>query len=57
MAERCRHQGKALTIGLLEIQREYEPDRQAMLAALRVVLGLPRVPSPLGIPAASDPEP
>jgi hypothetical protein len=45
MAEGCRHPGKAFTIGPLEIQREYEPDRQAMLAALRVVLDLPRIPS------------
>lgn len=26
-----------------QVEHDYEPDRQAMLAALRVVLGLPRV--------------
>jgi hypothetical protein len=40
----------------LPVQREYQPDRQAMLAALRVVLGLPRVPSPIQRPALG-PEP
>ncbi len=29
------------------VERNYAPDRKAMLAALRVVLGLPRVPPPL----------
>ncbi len=28
----------------LALEREWYPDRQAMLAALRVVLGLPRQP-------------
>ena len=28
----------------LQVERNYTPDRNAMLAALRVVLGLPRVP-------------
>ena len=31
-----------------EFRRTHEPDRQVMLAALRVVLGLPRIPSKLG---------
>jgi hypothetical protein len=40
-----------------EVCREYEPDRQAMLAALRVVLGLPQVTSPLARPLRDlDPE-
>lgn len=30
----------------LLIERRFDPDNAAMLAALRVVLGLPRVPSP-----------
>jgi hypothetical protein len=29
---------------LLEIERTWTSDREAMLAALRVILGLPRVP-------------
>ena len=36
---------------LFDIQLVYQPDHRAMLAALRVVLGLPRVPSPLRKPA------
>lgn len=28
----------------LQVERSYTPDRNAMLAALRVVLGLPKVP-------------
>jgi hypothetical protein len=28
----------------LEIEHSWDPDREAMLAALRVALGLPRVP-------------
>ncbi len=31
----------------LQVERNYTPDRNAMLAALRVVLGLPKVPRPL----------
>ncbi len=31
----------------MEVERTYAPDRQAMLAALRVVLGFPKVPPPL----------
>lgn len=36
----------------LQVERYYQPDRQVMLAALRVALGLPKVP-PGGIPAGS----
>ncbi len=32
----------------LRVERHYEPDRQAMLAALRVVLGLARQPKRTG---------
>ena len=28
----------------LAVERNYQPDREAMLAALRVLLGLPKVP-------------
>jgi hypothetical protein len=28
----------------LRVERKYTPDREAMLAALRVVLGLPKTP-------------
>ncbi len=28
----------------LAVERNYQPDREAMLAALRVILGLPKVP-------------
>jgi len=34
----------------LPAERTWNPDREAMLAALRVVLGLPRVPARLGGP-------
>ena len=42
-----RDKGKRRTYGLakvLEVELIYVPDRQAMLAALRVVLGLPKRP-------------
>ena len=31
----------------MQVERNYTPDRNAMLAALRVVLGFPKVPPPL----------
>lgn len=45
----CLHQGQAAATGApsrlanpLEIERSWTPDREAMAAALRVVLGLPK---------------
>jgi len=35
------------------IERTWTPDREAMTAALRVVLGLPRVPPPRGAGGSS----
>jgi len=36
---RCRPKGLAICLAL---ERVYDPDREAMIAALRVALGLPR---------------
>ena len=38
----------------LQVERLYQPDRLAMLAALRVVLGLPRVIPNVGDDLLSD---
>lgn len=44
---RRNRQGNRASRGLdktLAIERTYDADREAMLAALRVILGLPKVP-------------
>jgi hypothetical protein len=44
------HQGQGKAPPPLEIHRQYEPDQQSILDALRVVLWLPRMPSTLEKP-------